>query len=205
MKASNVNQLDNFIAGWFIDAGLCDELVSHYLELESQDKQEDIKRENFGYNWVPWHYIDASLNQRYFEQVDKVVEHYIELYKWASNEQQAWRVMTPPNFQRYFPNKSYKIWHMENDGGPYSIFRHLAFMTYLNDVDNGGHTEFLYQKIKIKPEKGLTIIWPAGWTHVHRGTPAPEEEKFAITGWFNYNVYDVSKWGNPQHEIKGKL
>ena len=31
-------------------------------------------------------------------------------------------------------------------------------MTYLNDIKDGGETEFYYQKLKVKPEKGLTLI-----------------------------------------------
>ena len=59
-------------------------------------------------------------------------------------------------------------------------------MTYLNDINDGGETEFLYQNIKIKPRKGLTLIWPADWTFTHRGNFAPSEEKYIVTGWFNY-------------------
>jgi hypothetical protein len=58
-------------------------------------------------------------------------------------------------------------------------------MTYLNDVEIGGETEFFHQKLKIRPEKGLTLIWPADWTFTHIGITSPEE-KFIVTGWFNY-------------------
>ena len=46
-------------------------------------------------------------------------------------------------------------------------------MTYLNDVNDYGETEFYYQKLKIKPEKGKTVIWCADWTHTHRGISSP--------------------------------
>ena len=49
-----------------------------------------------------------------------------------------------------------------------------------------GETEFLHQKIKAKPRKGLTLIWPADWTHVHRGIVSASEEKYIITGWFDF-------------------
>ena len=62
----------------------------------------------------------------------------------------------------------------------------MAFMTYLNTVNKDGETEWFHQKIKIKPEKGLTLIWPSDWTHVHRGIVAKEETKYIATGWFSY-------------------
>ena len=43
-------------------------------------------------------------------------------------------------------------------------------MVYLNDVTEGGETEFLYQKCRFKPKK-MWIVWPAQFTHVHRGNP----------------------------------
>jgi hypothetical protein len=59
-------------------------------------------------------------------------------------------------------------------------------MTYLNTVTDEGETEFYHQKIKIRPEKGLTLIWGSDWTFLHRGIPSKSQEKFIITGWFNY-------------------
>jgi len=59
-------------------------------------------------------------------------------------------------------------------------------MTYLNTVEDGGETEFFHQQRSISPQKGLTVIWPADWTHTHRGVPSPTETKYIITGWFNF-------------------
>jgi hypothetical protein len=59
-------------------------------------------------------------------------------------------------------------------------------MTYLNDITDEGETEFFHQQIKIQPRKGLTLIWPADWTYTHRGITSPTQDKYIITGWFNY-------------------
>jgi hypothetical protein len=66
--------------------------------------------------------------------------------------------------------------------------RIMAFMLYLNDVEVGGETEFLYQKTRIKPQKDRLVIWPAGYTHPHRGNPPLSNEKYIITGWIEYGV-----------------
>ena len=63
--------------------------------------------------------------------------------------------------------------------------RLLVFMTYLNDVDDGG-TEFKYQNITTPAKKGLTLIWPAPWTHTHRGQISYTKTKYITTGWFSY-------------------
>jgi len=64
--------------------------------------------------------------------------------------------------------------------------RILVFMTYLNDVPDGG-TLFKYQKIKIPAKKGLTIIWPSDWTHTHKGEISKKHNKYIVTGWYTFN------------------
>ena len=63
--------------------------------------------------------------------------------------------------------------------------RLLVFMTYLNDVDDGG-TDFLYQNLTTQAKKGKTIIWPAEWTHTHKGQISEKKEKYIETGWYNF-------------------
>ena len=59
-------------------------------------------------------------------------------------------------------------------------------MTYLNDVKKGGETEWYYQNLKVKPEKGLTVIWPAEWTFTHRGRKTVKGNKYIMTGWYGF-------------------
>ena len=54
------------------------------------------------------------------------------------------------------------------------------------DIDDGGGTEFKLQKMKVKAEKGKTIIWPSDWTHTHRGIVSPSKEKYIVTGWWSF-------------------
>ena len=64
--------------------------------------------------------------------------------------------------------------------------RILAFMIYLNDVTEGGETEFLYQKCRFKPKKNTLLVWPSQFTHIHRGNPPLSNDKYIITGWIEY-------------------
>jgi hypothetical protein len=79
----------------------------------------------------------------------------------------------------------YHIWHHETDTRETSN-RVLAWMIYLNDVKEGGETEFLYQNLRIRPTTGTFVMWPAGFTHTHRGNPPLSGEKYIMTGWVEY-------------------
>ena len=64
--------------------------------------------------------------------------------------------------------------------------RILVFMTYLNDVDDGG-TDFKYQNLTSPAKKGLTMIWPSDFTHTHKGQISHTKEKYIVTGWVGFN------------------
>ena len=59
-------------------------------------------------------------------------------------------------------------------------------MTYLNNVEDGGTTNFEYYDIKVKPEIGKTLIWPAEWTHAHTGSILKSGTKYIVTGWIQF-------------------
>lgn len=64
-----------------------------------------------------------------------------------------------------------------------SIRRILVVMAYLNNVDEGGETEFLNHSLRVPAKRGRSLIFPAYFTHPHRGNPPISNEKYIITGW----------------------
>jgi hypothetical protein len=95
------------------------------------------------------------------------------------------------NAQRYTAESGgYPYWHSEvypqmqhND----ALHRVLLFMYYLNDVDDGGETEFYYQNKAVKPKAGRMVIAPAYFTHTHRGQIPKSNDKYIVTSWLLFN------------------
>ena len=79
----------------------------------------------------------------------------------------------------------YHIWHYENTGLP-AANRLIVWMVYLNDVEDGGETEFLYLSKRVKPKQGTLLFWPTSFTHTHRGNPPISNEKYIMTGWLGF-------------------
>ncbi len=73
-------------------------------------------------------------------------------------------------------------WHYEN-GSMISASRMFVIQLYLNDGFEGGETEFLYQNLREEAVTGDVIIFPAGYTHVHRGNPPLGATKYTVTSW----------------------
>jgi len=88
--------------------------------------------------------------------------------------------------QKTLPAQGYHIWHIEHGPRRDSLSRVLVYTIYLNTVEEGGETEFLYQSQRVKPVKGRIVIWPAGFPYVHRGNPPLKGEKYILTSWINY-------------------
>lgn len=91
--------------------------------------------------------------------------------------------------QRTGPGGGYHVWHGEQGPGPQAN-RVLTYMVYLNSFEDGdgGETEFLYQRTRVRPEENLMLLWPASYTHAHRGNPVlADKHKYIVTGWFYYD------------------
>jgi len=139
-------------------------------------------------NYFSEFYQNQSL-YAYMCWLSAFVELYKDEFKFMSTGLKPWSIVEPINIQKYNPSQGFHVIHCENDSSRTSL-RILVFQTYLNTIIDGGETEFPQQKLKTPAQKGLTILFPAGWTHPHRGCVSKTETKYIITGWFSYNSID---------------
>ena len=93
----------------------------------------------------------------------------------------------PLNAQWYPRGKGhYSHWHSEiypADDDYESLHRALFLIFYLNDVPDGGVTEFFYQAMRVQPIEGRLLIAPAGFTHTHRGMIPESADKYVLASW----------------------
>ena len=128
----------------------------------------------------------APLIDEYLKQLFVIGQEYIDKYP-ACNAYSPWGIIESINIQWYKPGEGFYKWHTERCNSMHPCnSRHLVWMTYLNDINEGGGTDFMHQNYTVKPKKGKTVIWPSDWTYTHKGQIAPNEHKYIITGWFNY-------------------
>jgi hypothetical protein len=192
MIEHKINKLDNFIMGFYPnDISICDEIIEFYNN--SQNKYDGVLAsgdvdKNVKHSTDVGLLVGTPLWSKYILQfLQPITNLYINKYP-ECNMYSSWTCMSPVNIQHYKPNGGFFKWHCERLSlHNHVISRHLVFMTYLNDVTDGGETEFYHQKLKVKPERGLTLIWPTDWTFTHRGVTSPSQDKMIVTGWYNYS------------------
>ena len=188
-----VNKNPHFIGSWTVEPILiCDDLISYFELNRTKQKSGAV---GSGVNLEIKDSIDMTIKPKeiilpgneafklYFDQLFECYKNYVE--EWTFLEKISERLEIGSfNLQRYKPGQHFKKIHTERFSLD-SLHRIFAFMTYLNDVQEGGSTYFSHYDLEIKPSKGLTLIWPAEWTHAHKGNILKEGSKYIITGWMN--------------------
>lgn len=119
--------------------------------------------------------------------ISKCLQTYMPLYENKFNSLQKiekWKLCDEYNIRKYEPEMSYFAEHCEMHGIKSNGNRLMSWMIYLNDVFDGGETEFKYQNLKFTPRFGSLLVWPSYWTHPHKGIVSKEENKYITTGWF---------------------
>ena len=189
--------IPNFIGSWMIEPlSLCDELITYF---ESDIAKQQMGATGGGRNLsvkdrmdiaIAPNQLDLPGNEVFKLYINSLFTCYKDyLVQWPFLAEIAQNLeMGSFNLGRYQRGQHFQKMHTERvDLG--SLHRVLAWMTYLNDVDEGGETCFSHYGLNIKPRKGLTMIWPAEWTHAHKGNVLLGESKYMITGWLTFSDF----------------
>ena len=90
------------------------------------------------------------------------------------------------NYDRFDPHVDVKNYETSR--------RFLAFFIYLNDVDEGGETEFIninkpgtYIPLKITPRRGRLLMFPPLWMYYHAGLKPVSNNKYLIHSYCHYD------------------
>ena len=125
-----------------------------------------------------------EINDLIFKSLTRCIQDYKKQHPQI-DQLASWRYCQEYNLQKYNPGQAYHSIHCENMN-PKSSLRILAWMFYLNTVTDGGGTYFDNYDLTMNAVQGRCVIWPAYWTHFHRGIVSKTETKYIVTGWMNY-------------------
>jgi len=143
--------------------------------LEKKDKQFFAKSNNLNIWWESLKPIIINF--------DMAWKHYAK----NTGADEAYRGIefkyTTLKIQKTLPTEGYHVWHIEHSKGFDNEPRAFVFSIYLNDVEEGGETEFLHFSKRVKPKTGRIVIWPSGFSYLHRGNPPLSGEKYILTSW----------------------
>jgi len=114
---------------------------------------------------------------------DLALKHYLENTGAKAAYGQEQFFYTNLKIQKTLPTEGYHLWHIEHSKGFENEARAFVFSIYLNDVEEGGETEFLHFSKRVEPKTGRIVIWPAAFPYVHRGNSPLSGVKYILTSW----------------------
>lgn len=193
-------KLDNYIGVFdnVISELDCERIINRF---EALDRSTDFRQISEGERQFEHGRLGRSDNSMFFEQVahdendfiQGVVGNCVERYAKEYVGLQGKRIASfCCKVQRTRSQGGYHVWHCEHGGDVGSMRRALVWILYLSTHADSGETEFLQQGVRVKPQAGRVVIWPASFTHPHRGNPVYNETKYIATGWYEH-YYDVQK------------
>ncbi len=184
----------HFIGSWIIQPpSLCDSLIKFFDDHPEHQAQGKTAG---GLNLESKKSTDLTIRPRELDQDDhEPVRDYLDaLFACHKDYIAQWPFLEGVlpkaelgsfNIQRYEPGGHFLKVHSERTTLATS-HRVLAWMTYLNDVEDGGSTHFVHQQLDVQPQTGKTLIWPVEWTHAHQANVLNSGVKYIITGWMHF-------------------
>ena len=89
---------------------------------------------------------------------------------------------------KYNKGDGHYSWHSDRglmDQKANTSNRFISAILYLNDVREGGETEFWLDGFKVQPRKGRLLLFPSGWTYIHRGIMPISGDKYICNNFFS--------------------
>jgi hypothetical protein len=128
--------------------------------LQKQDQQFFAEQNNID---VWWEYLKSMMIN-----FDIAWNHYIQNTGSRDAYDRNSISLYSLKIQKTLPTEGYHIWHIEHGKGYETEPRAFVFSIYLNDVEEGGETEFLHFSKRVKPKTGRIVIWPAAFPYLHQ-------------------------------------
>ncbi len=191
------NNQDTFIRVYekALSPKFCKDLINYYDHVERQQK---IQHQNSANRRDGAAFVDpAACSQNHFsmDNANKYLEEFNNVFwdYYSNHYSNEYNVLFDVGqhtiftykVQKTLPGGGYHVWHCEQDN--IDRAKRLAVYTvYLNTVKEGGETEYLYVNTRVPAKQGSLCIFPAGYTHTHRGNPPLSGVKYILTGWVEY-------------------
>ncbi len=160
-------------------------LVEHYIlnGLITKEEKSFHKTDHYSINFnndVSYNILSGdNLSMEFLPKIKEYVDDYLKKFSVLGQE----KLLIYDTKAKKIPiGGGFHSWHYENTGLQVSA-RKLVIQLYLNTIEEGGETEFLYINKRIKAEKGRLIIFPAAFTHTHRGNPPIGQDKYIVSTW----------------------
>lgn len=171
-----------------LDHRVCDELISTFnSNPELYERYDNDGRPNF-----------TQLNLTKHQKIHPIIHDYIMGESFKLLDEYRNRLPDETAFwPKTFAFEEFRIKHYKEGGHDQfdmhvdsisisTAKRFLVFFWYLNDVEDGGNTDFPFLGLSFKPKKGSIFMFPPMWLFPHKGCPVIKGEKYLLSSYLHY-------------------
>lgn len=175
----------------FLTNDECDNLI---FDMRDNFIKSTITNKNEEKNFRTSSSCHIKSTTKLFNEINKRIHNLLNIPKEYGESLQGQKYEIGQEFKEhtdYFDKGMYYNEEFLSNGGQ----RTWTVMIYLNDVEDGGETEFRKINTKFKPVKGMALIWNnlqndeiENIYSMHCGLPIKKGKKYIITKWFRKNT-----------------
>jgi prolyl 4-hydroxylase len=172
-----------------LPADWCNQLVKNFEELK-KFQQPNGAGVRPGLETSAWTEIDIGriADASFFDSMDSQMLEYFERYNRDVGLSLG---ISPPKKRAEFIVKRYRAnlnesFQLHFDALGAVSNRYLVFLWYLNDLSEGGTTDFPDLNVSIEPKAGRLLMFPPYWMFQHTGTPPKSGDKFIMSTYLTY-------------------
>jgi hypothetical protein len=174
------------------DKRFCDDLIANFeYEEHNQNPVDREKRPTFTELNISQQYNDRNTRWIIPQQESKQI--FLKAVNEYMDELDLRDMDFPPKYlfeefriKRYLDNGKDEFADHVDVGDHSSARRFLVCFLYLNDVEEGGTTDFPKLDLSITPKCGRMLVFPPTWMFRHAGRPVTKGKKYILGTYLHY-------------------
>ena len=175
-----------------VDKSFCSEIIEQF--------ESDSEHQVFIDRLQCPTFTELNISQRYLAKdvtwmsIQKQIQnHFVEAVSEYMEELDLRDIEFPPKYvfeefrlKRYIGGTEQQFKDHVDVGDHNSARRFLVCFLYLNDVEEGGTTDFPKLNLQVSPQCGRILVFPSTWMYRHAGRPVIEGNKYILGTYLHY-------------------
>ena len=184
-----------------LEPSVCQQMIGIYEKL-CKEQEEEIRKMSLCYaedgrklcGACDCQRLDIMQHEEFKSSLDYVMQQLLPVIDQYTSDVNLQKNQWPSDYgyenlriKRYLANEVQQHDYHSDVSNLGSTKRFLAVVCYLNDNFEGGETEFPFFNCKSSVSTGGVILFPVGWTYLHRGMPSRNGyAKYMLGTFLNY-------------------
>lgn len=177
------------VADNMLSSDICKNAINLFTKSDLQFEYHDTNGYSFTQLNITRHIKNSKDCKSMHDSLVSASLDALKYYKKIIPESSFWPDKTALEefrIKRYSPSSENKFDDHIDAANLLTSKRYLVFFWYLNDVNEGGETQFPSLNLSVKPKAGRVLIFPPMWMFPHRANKAISNTKYMVGSYLHF-------------------